>query len=247
VARAKRTDRAEARRQYRAYLQEKQETAAAEANDSDGAADVASSRPARSRDQRPQAVIKPGGRLGIFAAAKAAYRTPHYLDDIRNVRSLVFHSKAVWPVLVVCVAAGAFSVFRISSGAGSTDPVLTAVFQFLFYPVPLVPPMIAGFLAPRSTWLAGLIAGFISTMTLVWVFAMTTITVPGYAGKFTTTDLLAITVQLLSTSLAFGLMMAALSGWYKRFLSLTSAPRNRAPAKSASQRPTQRRRPTTRG
>jgi len=247
VARAKRTDRAEARRQYRAYLQEKQETAAAEANDSDGAADVASARPARSRDQRPQAVIKPGGRLGIFAAAKAAYRTPHYMDDIRNVRSLVFNSKAVWPVLVVCVAAGAFSIFRISSGAASTDPVLTALFQFVFYPVPLVPPMLAGFLAPRSTWLAGLIAGFISTMTLVWVFAMTTITVPGYAGKFTTSDLLAITVQLLPTALAFGLMMAALSGWYKRFLSLTSAPRNRAPAKSASQRPTQRRRPTTRG
>ena len=246
MARAKRTDRAEARRQYRAYLQAQQETAAAESDDSGGAADVASARPVRSRDQKPQAVIQPGGRMGIFAAAKAAYRTPHYLDDIRNVRSLVFHSKAVWPVLVVCLAGGAFGVFRISSGA-SNDPVLTSVFQFLFYPVPLVPPMIAGFLAPRSTWLAGLIAGFISTMTLVWVFAMTTITVPGYAGKFSTTDLLVITVQLLSTSLAFGLMLAALSGWYKRFLSLTSAPRNRAPAKSGGQRPTQRRRPTTRG
>jgi len=246
VARAKRTDRAEARRQYRAYLQEKQETAAAEADDSDGAADVASSKPARGRDQKPQAVIKPGGRLGIFAAAKAAYRTPHYVDDIRNVRSLVFHSKAVWPVLVVCVAAGAFSVFRISSGASYDDPVLRALFQFLLFPVPLVPPMMAGFLAPRSTWLAGLIAAFISTMTVVGFFAMTTTRVPGYAGEFSG-GLLEITLQMLSTSLAFGLMMAALSGWYKRFLTLTSAPRNRAPAKSASQRPTQRRRPTTRG
>jgi hypothetical protein len=246
VARAKRTDRAEARRQYRAYLQEKQETAAAEADDSDGAADVASSKPARSRDQRPQAVIKPGGRLGIFAAAKAAYRTPHYMDDIRNIRSLVFHSKAVWPVLVVCVAAGAFSVFRISSGASYDDPVLRALFQFLLFPVPLVPPMMAGFLAPRSTWLAGLIAAFISTMTVVGFFAMTTTRVPGYAGEFSG-GLLEIALQMLSTSLVFGLMMAALSGWYKRFLTLTSAPRNRAPAKSASQRPTQRRRPTTRG
>jgi len=247
VARAKRTDRAEARRQYRAYLQAQQETAAAESDDSGGAADVASTRPARSRDQKPQAIIQPGGRTGIFASARAAYRTPHYLDDIRNVRSLVFHSNAVWPVLVVCLAGGAFGVFRISSGAASNDPVLTSVFQFLFYPVPLVPPMIAGFLAPRSTWLAGLIAGFISTMTLVGVFAMTTVTVPGYAGKFTTSDLLVITVQLLSTSLAFGLMLAALAGWYKRFLSLTSAPRNRPPAKSGGQRSTQRRRPSTRG
>ena len=242
MARAKRTDRAEARRQYRAYLQEQQEAAAAEADDSGGAADVASSSPARSRDQRPQTVTKPGGRLGLFAAAKAAYRTPHYMDDIRNIRSLVFHSNAVWPVLVVCVAAGAFGVFRISSGASYNDPVLNALFQFLFFPVPLVPPMIAGFLAPRSTWLAGVIAGFISTMTMVGFFAMTTTTIPGYAGTISG-GLLAITVQMLSTSLLFGLMMAALSGWYKRFLSLTSAPRNRAPAKSASQR----RRPTTRG
>ena len=246
MARAKRTDRAEARRQYRAYLQEKQETAAAEANDSDGAADVASSRPARSRDQRPQAVIKPGGRLGIFAAAKAAYRTPHYIDDIRNVRSLVFDSKAVWPVLVVCVAAGAFSVFRISSGASYDDPVLIPLFQFLLFPVPLVPPMVAGFLAPRSTWLAGLIAAFISTMTVVGFFAMTTTRVPGYAGEFSG-GLLEITLQMLSTSLLFGLMLAALAGWYKRFLSLTSAPRNRPPAKSGGQRSTQRRRPSTRG
>ena len=242
MARAKRTDRAEARRQYRAYLQEKQDTAAAEADDSSGAADVTSSKPARSRDQRPQTAIQPSGRLGIFAAAKAAYRTPHYMDDIRNIRSLVFHSKAVWPVLVVCVAAGAFSVFRISSGASYADPVLTALFQFLFFPVPLVPPMIAGFLAPRSTWLAGLIATFISTMTVVGFFAMTTTKVPGYAGELSG-GLLAITVQMLSTSLLFGLMMAALSGWYKRFLRLTSGPRTRAPARSSSQR----RRPTTRG
>ncbi len=247
MARAKRTDRAEARRQYRAYLQEKQDTAVAEADDAGGAADVVSPGPARSREQKPQAVVAPGGRLGIFAAAKAAYRTPHYVDDIRNVRSLVFHSKAVWPVLAVCAAGGAFSVFRISSGASNPDPVLTTVFQFLFYPVPLVPPMIAGFLAPRSTWLAGVFAGFISTMTLVVVFALTTITVPGYAGKFPTTDLLSITVQLLSTSLAFGLMMAALAGWYKRFLSLTSGPRKRPAAKSGGQRPAQRRRPATRG
>ena len=247
MARAKRTDRAEARRQYRAYLQDRQEAEAAEGGAPDSTADIASSKPARVRDARPQPVVQPGGRMGIFAAAKAAYRTPHYVDDIRNIRELVFHSKAVWPVLVVCIAGGAFSVFRISNGASSTDPVLTAIFQFLFYPVPLVPPMIAGFLAPRSTWLAGVIAAFISTMTLVWVFAMTTITVPGYAGTLSGSGLLSITLQLLSTSLAFGLMMAALSGWYKRFLRLTSAPPRRPAAKSGGQRPAQRRRPATRG
>jgi hypothetical protein len=90
VARAKRTDRAEARRQYRAYLQDRQEAEAAEGAAPDSTAVIASSKPARARDAKPQPAIQPGGRMGIFAAAKAAYRTPHYVDDIRNIRELVF-------------------------------------------------------------------------------------------------------------------------------------------------------------
>jgi hypothetical protein len=49
---------------------------------------------------------------------------------------------------------------------------------------------------------------------------------------------------LLPESVAFGFLMGALSGWYKRFLALTSGPR-RAPTRSAS-RPAKRRPPTKR-
>ena len=136
---------------------------------------------------------------------------------------------------------------RPLAGAGDTDPILPALFQFVFYPVPLLPPMLAGFLAPRSSWLAGLISAFISTMTLVGVFAMTKIAVPDSTASITTTSLLTLTVILLSQSLAFGFLIGALSGWYKRFLNLTSGARSRPPSKSGGGRSPQRRRPAARG
>ena len=141
-----------------------------------GATAAPGAKQVRGSAPRPQPAVQPGVRLGLFAAAKAATRTPHYLDDIRNVRSLVFGSNAIWPVLVVCVIAGFYSATRIAGSSNyASDPILPFLFQFLFYPVPLLPPMLAGFLAPRSTWLAGLIASFIATLTLVAVLGITAV------------------------------------------------------------------------
>jgi len=295
VARAKRTDRAEARRKYRAYLLAQEEAGVA---DETGAAATPGAAPAktfRGRDPRSVTPLAPTVRLGIVAAARAAYRTPHYIDDIRTAPALIFRSNAIWPVAAICVAAGAYFSVRLSSGNYGNDPVLPALYQFLFFPVPLLPPMIAGFFAPRSTWLAGIIASFIATMTLVVVVGLA-------AGKFTNSagglsvgspepsstvvatangsvsetplataspapsaspspsgatssssgtttgttfgDLLNLAVILLAQSLAFGALMAALSGWYKRFLALTSGPRRPPASKSGGSRP-QRRRPVT--
>jgi hypothetical protein len=46
---------------------------------------------------------------------------------------------------------------------------------------------------------------------------------------------------LLGQSLAFGALMGALSGWYKRFLALSSGPRNRPPSRPSGSRSQQRR------
>jgi hypothetical protein len=46
-------------------------------------------------------------------------------------------------------------------------------------------------------------------------------------------------------SLAFGAMMAAGTGWYKRFLSLTSGTNKKPASRSSRGQSPQRRRPTT--
>ena len=176
MARAKRTDRAEARRQYRAYLASQQdaETAAA----AEGAAEESQSRPAGRRIAPPAATgaPQPGQRMGMLGAAKAATRTPTYLADIRYIVPLVTRTRAVWPVALLCLAAAVISFPRIHSNAdASGDPILSIVFQFILYPMALLPPMVAGFLAPRATWLAGVIAALISTGFFILAVAVTPI------------------------------------------------------------------------
>ena len=251
MARAKRTDRAEARRKYRAYLLEQEETAA-EADDADATTAAWKAKPARD----PKAPsIQPGQRMPLFAAARAAYRTPHYIDDIRNIRTLIFGSKAVWPVLAVCVLAGTYSGIQLANGAQSTDSVLTAINQFVFFPIPLLPPMMAGFLTPRSSWLAGAIASLIATMTTVWMYfilltagGMSEVPIAGYGTVVTQATLASYATQVLSGSIAFGILMGAGTAWYKRFLKLTSGGGSgkRTPTKSSA-RSAQGRRPATRG
>ena len=307
MARAKSTDRAEARRKYRAYLQAQEEAAAA-ANLPDDAPSTTTSKPVRS-GQRPGQPAQPAGRLGMFAAARAAYRTPTYVDDVRHIGDLVFRSKAVWPVLLVCVAGAVYMSARVGATDANKDPILPMVYQFLFYPVPLLPPMIAGCFAPRATWLAGAIAAFIATMSLVVVVTLNTgtfsnttgelfaspspavsgaaasvapsqsaliasasasapatasaataspaaaasaagSTAPSTAGaagntgtpsKATFGDVLNLALMLLVQSLGFGALIGALSGWYKRFLSMTSAASGRPSSRSGGGRPSQRR------
>jgi hypothetical protein len=259
-------------------------------------------------------IVPAGAAEGIVEAARAAYRKPHYLDDIRNVRQLVFGTNAIWPIAVICAIGGVYAVVRINSDNYANDPLLPVIFSFLFSPVPLIPPMLAGFLAPRSTWLAGAIASALATGTIVVVFVLTgshldstggislaspSPSTPAVASESavpsaiespsltpsasgspsasassaapsaspaapsvgpsaspsgtTTTgttskqngDAFTLIIVLLPESLAFGFLMGALSGWYKRFLSATSPPRTRTSG-PASKRPAQRRRPTAR-
>jgi hypothetical protein len=200
VARAKRTDRAEARRKYRAYLLAQEEADAAESEGSDSPAKPAISRPVRDRYQDSRSESVPPVRMGIMAAARTAYHTPTYRSDLRYFRTLVFRSNAVWPIVLICVLAGGYSVMRLNDY--STDPILPVIFSFIFYP-PLIPPMLAGFLAPRATWMAGLIASFLCTVTMILVLYVGGVTLPQATGVATPTPTItpsATTARVASAS-----------------------------------------------
>jgi hypothetical protein len=246
VARAKRTDRAEARRQYRAYLAAQAEAqAAADAEavpDEDGSA---STRPTRTRDA--EIAHKPGERLGVMGSLRAATRTPHYVDDLRNIGPLVVGTRAIWPVAAICLLSALVAYPRIGPNTVvADDPILSVIFQFVLYPLPLLPPMMAGFLAPRSTWLAGAIAALISTVTLIALVVATQFKIEASTTTITGANVLGITVSWLSVALPFGALIGAASGWYKRFLDLMGGGRQRSGAKSSSQKRPARRGQTTR-
>ena len=85
---------------------EKQAAADAEAvPDEDGSA---STRPTRTRDA--EIAHKPGERLGVMGSLRAATRTPHYVDDLRNIGPLVVGTRAIWPVAAICLLSALVAV-----------------------------------------------------------------------------------------------------------------------------------------
>jgi hypothetical protein len=195
VARAKRTNRAEARRRYRAYLQSLEEAAAAEAQgaeEAEEAEEAAGSKPSRSRAERARPVPQPGARTGILDSLRAAYRKPTYISDVKYLPTLVGRTHAVWPVLAISVVACVYAANAFRNNP--QDPILPWIFTLVFYP-PMIPPMVAGYLAPRATWLAGLIAGFLGPMAFVVAVAISGV-------KFTSTGLVSPSPTPTATQVA---------------------------------------------
>ena len=245
MARAKRTDRAEARRRYRAYLQAQMEAEDAQGVESgEPSARSTGDRSARSAGSAISAG-RPGQRVGFFGAFKAATRPVHYIDDLRYAPTLIFRTNAIWPGALLSVAAMVFGFTRNDYNDG-TIPILV---NFLIPMVPLIQPMLAGFLAPRATWLAGMIASVISgicfEILIIWYanghLANTPPNFVVRSGEYP-----GLTVQVIASAITFGALLGAGSGWYKRFLSLTGpasamAQQRAAAQKQGARRPSARR------
>ncbi len=232
MARAKSTERAEARRRYRAYLQ-----AQAEAEGTPPEEEVAP-RPqpaARADRPTPDQVVRPGQKVGIFSAFKLATRPVHYIDDLRYAPTLIMKTNAIWPTALLSFASLAFGLTQNDWNSGG----FSTVRDLLIATPPLIQPMLAGFLAPRATWLAGIISSLISSFCLdvliFWALGGHVANVP--EG---TLAVIPFSLDLALTAITFGALLGAASGWYKRFLSLASP----APARTqrpAAKKPAQRR------
>jgi len=150
VARAKRTDRAEARRRYRASQ------AAEDATDDSSLdnAGVADGSPARSSTER----TAPAARPGLLGAFSGSIRRPDLRADLGYLPELI-RNKAVWAPSLLTIAAGA-AVFV----PGVLASPLSIVIPLFVLQAPMAGPFLAGIWAPRASWLAGLIVGLISAV-----------------------------------------------------------------------------------
>jgi len=166
VARAKSTERAEARRRYRAYLQEQAEAEGGHVEEDVGPGSQTAARRAAPPRPRWSGRVRESDLLGT----QQATRPVHYFDDLRYAPTLIFKTNAIWP-------AGTVQLRR--SGIRAHPDRLQrqlhrVILNFALPITPLVQPMLAGFLAPRATWLAGLISGVISGLCfeflIIWYY-----------------------------------------------------------------------------
>jgi hypothetical protein len=231
VARAKRTERAEARRRHRAA------TATLATDDADMTVTEAAANNAAPKAKsstsgatRPTTQGTPA-RVGFAEAFKLSFRPMHVREDLASLPWIATHTHALWIPVLITVAS---TILLIATGGQG------ALEQFMFAYFIQTPAIggvfIAGFLAPRASWLLGVVVGFISAVCysiLVLAFPTTI-----YVSAPPTTEVARdVAVSALILSPLIGAFFAAGAAWYRRFLALSSPNRGRAKAQTAKAKP----------
>jgi hypothetical protein len=217
LARAKSTQRAEARRRYRAAQ------AAARASETAETADAAP-------DEDAAPTTAPSSR--------PAFRVPDVIGDLRALPGLFRARPLLFAPIALMLLAFALVFVPLP-----TDATIRFVVQFyissFLYPVAILAMFLGGILAPRASYLVGLLIGLINGLLMVALIAIgaaSSEVLP--PGQFASGAL-----QLLIIPTLYGLAIGAFASWYRDFLR-RSAERRRA---NVEARARERRREARRG
>jgi hypothetical protein len=217
VARAKRTARADARRRYRAATDPAFD---ADMDESEGSLE------GRGPIRRSAEQAAPA-RVGIFDALRVSIHPPKFREDLAILPSLL-PRPALWvPVLAILVG----TVIVATTGVHETTVlglVAVLVFQNLLFPPAIFVPFIAGFLAPRASWLLGAIVGLVSAVCYSVIIVVFPLQVATATPDAATTQAAVISAFVLSPVL--GAVFASAMAWYRRFLRLANPNRARPAA-----------------
>jgi hypothetical protein len=223
VARAKRTERAEARRRYRAANAPEATTDVGEQD----AAPAGAGRTATSTSSSTKSSTPPG-RVGFVDAFKLSIRPIHVREDLASLPWIATHTKALWLPLLITIACTVFII--VTDGK---DGISQFLFAYFVQTPAIGGVFIAGFLAPRASWLLGVIVGLVSAV----CYAVLVIGFPTaiYVSAPPTSDQARdIAISALILSPVIGGFFAAAAAWYRRFLALSSP--NRARSQAAGQK-----------
>jgi hypothetical protein len=241
VARAKRTQRTDARRRNRA----EQAALAGET--------IEAGEPGTTSSGTGASATKPAQqRPGFTSLMKAAYRPPNIVDDLKSLPMVLLNPGFAIATLG-SIGIAVYFVFTFND-AVSQVPIgdtagLAAVSQsyqvaammmgLVVSPPPAVGAFLIGFFAKRASWLGGLIYGIVCTILVIFVLQQP-------AGRLFTGD--APPQDFIVTYAAWAPMGAALfaaaAAWYKRFLNMSNP--NRA-ARQEQQKKQERKPPQGRG
>jgi hypothetical protein len=241
LARAKRTDRADARRRYRAQLLTEPES---ELDDEDVEAP-----PARRAPTPPGPATPP--RTGFRAAFSQSFRPVDLRGDLAYLPTLIRERAVLIPSAVSIVATVLFVALiaprlrQPNSEATILDGAGVYLYQIFVWPPPIGASFLAGFLAKRASWLAGIVAGAVAAI-CVLASADAFLAVPGTTSGTATppadpASFMAALGQSLIFSLPAGGVFAAMAAWYKRFLNTANPNRMQRQGKGRQGRDTDRR------
>jgi hypothetical protein len=215
LARAKNTQRANARRRHREQVRVNELSDGVDASESDEELD--STEPVAGQ-------ARPGGIGSMFSR-------PRIREDIRAVPDMFRTKKLLWAPFVILLGAflivGGLKAGIVPLGIGS---VLGIAYALVLQPSALFVPFIGGFLAPRGSYLIGFMIGFVQAVFVSLLLVLGTVreaklenVPPAWTGvtpiaDLTTGDLLSSIVSVFIVCLLFGTVAAAFASWYRNFL-----------------------------
>jgi hypothetical protein len=242
VARAKRTERTDARRRHRA-----EQAALADATSGTEAtagsavtskADATSKSVATSKPAQPQ-------RPGFMTLMKQAYRAPNIVDDLKALPEVLINPGfaiatlgsigiAIWFVVSYNSAVSAVPVGDTAGLAAVSQSyqIPAMLMGMVISPPPAVGAFLIGFMAKRASWLGGLIYGIICTIIVILVLQQP-------AGRLFTGDTAGDSILVTTAAWAplGAALFAAAAAWYKRFLNMSNPNRARQEQQKKQQQP----------
>jgi drug/metabolite transporter (DMT)-like permease len=247
VARAKRTDRAEARRRYRATFADPAEgdlipedgdtvESAADAGSSGGRRAAGSASAVRAGGTAPSPTTAPPARPSLGAAFRSSFRPVDLRGDLRALPQLVRHWSFFVPVILSGLSVALIPLLGLNA-------LTSAFFQYFSFTAPLGTSFLAGFFAPRASYLVGMLAALASVGFQVLAYS-----VGPFGGLFNefrdannailgeaAAKQLVIN-QALTVGVPSAALFAAAAAWYRRFLNRANPNRGRARAQAAGGR-----------
>lgn len=203
LARAKNVARAEARRRTRAAVRTRDEADELTDEAADDAADEAAN--AEAAEGAP--------------ARKPLFQAPHFREDLRLLPQIFRARRALWipPILLIA----GFLLTLVWAGLPvSILPVVDLFLQFFFVMPPLFTFFLAGFLAPRASYLIGfLVALFAGVLWAILILGFGIAYQLGVGAVLVPEiDRGLLTVDYFILGAVYGTIAAAFAAWYRDFL-----------------------------
>jgi ABC-type multidrug transport system fused ATPase/permease subunit len=204
LARAKNTQRSQARRQHRAELRANTLSDDAYLDDDDSAT-VEPETQVTSR--RPLS----GGGLGSM------FHRPDIRGDLRAMPGLLRTQKRLWIPFVALLAGFAIdAAFFWGYLSADANSIAILAFTLILSPQALFVPFIAGFLAPRGAYLLGALVGLFDAILITILFAGPVQADRG--ANLLATSGLGDIVAIFVVAILFATFAAAFASWYRGFL-----------------------------
>jgi signal transduction histidine kinase len=153
------------------------------------------------------------------APRRPMFRMPNVREDIRALPS-IFRSKPILFLPLLLILVGLAIYWFLPTLSTDVAGIAGYYIQFFFAPPALFTFFIAGFFAPRASYLVGFVYGVIAG--IIWAIAVLSVGVPAsdpsQPPTANTYDPIFVVGNMLVIGVLYGTLAAALAAWYRDFL-----------------------------